>query len=307
MGLRIAFFGQAPFGKDVLVELADAGHTIAGVYVPPDGARPDPCAVEAAERGLPLIRHRRFRRAGAALPEIVAEYREIGADLNVLAFVTAILPVEIIDGPKHKSLCFHPSLLPRFRGGAALAWQIIEGEKESGVTVFQPDAGVDTGPIAVQRGGVVISDRHTAGTLYFQHLYALGVEALVEAVAAVADGSLKLTPQDESRATSHGLVGDAEARIDWSQSAAAIDRRIRGCDPQPGAHARWGDQGIRLFDGHLAEGQSDAAPGTVLGVEDGELRLAAPGGILAIGRVRIGDGPKQAAAEAGLPIGDRLT
>ena len=150
MGLRIAFFGQAPFGKDVLVELADAGHTLAGVYVPPDGARPDPCAAEAAERGLPLFRHRRFRRRGAAIPEIVAEYGAIGADLNVLAFVTAILPVEIIDGPKHKSLCFHPSLLPRFRGGAALAWQIIEGEKESGVTVFQPDAGVDTGPIILQ-------------------------------------------------------------------------------------------------------------------------------------------------------------
>ncbi len=173
--------------------------------------------------------------------------------------------------------------------------------------MFQPDAGVDTGPIAVQRGGVAISDRHTAGTLYFQHLYALGVEALVEAVAAVADGSLQLSPQDESRATSHGLVGDDDARIDWSHSAVAIDRLIRGCDPQPGAHARWGDQRVRLFDAYLATGRPDAAPGTVLGVEDGELRVAAPGGSLAVGRVRIGEGPKCVASEAGLSFGDRLT
>jgi methionyl-tRNA formyltransferase len=306
MGLRIAFFGQAPFGKDVLVALADAGHTIAGVFVPPDGARPDPCAAEAAERGFPLLRQKRFRRKGEAVAEIVAEYRSLGAELNVLAFVTAILPVEIIDGPVHKSLCFHPSLLPRFRGGAALAWQVIEGEAESGVTVFQPDAGVDTGPIAVQRGGVRVSERETAGSLYFQHLYGLGVEALVEAVAQVAEGRQQLVAQDEARATFQGLVGDDEARIDWSRDAAEIDRLIRGCDPQPGAHALCGDRQVRFFDGHRAAGVSDAPTGTVLGVEAGELIVAARGGRLAIGRVRVAAGPKQPAAEAGLVAGDRL-
>ena len=92
MPLRIALFGQAAFGKDVLVRLLEAGHEVVGVYVPPDEGRPDPLAAEAAARGLRLLRHKRFRRAGAALPELVAEHRALGAELNVLAFVTTILP-----------------------------------------------------------------------------------------------------------------------------------------------------------------------------------------------------------------------
>jgi methionyl-tRNA formyltransferase len=306
MSLRIAYFGQAPFGKDVLDRLVDAGHRIVAAYVPPDGARPDPTAARAAELGIPLLRYKRFRKQGQADPAILEEYRALDVELNVLAFVTAILPPEIVDGPAKKSLCFHPSLLPRFRGGAALAWQIIEGEKESGVTVFQPDAGVDTGPIVVQRGGVTIAQTHTAASLYFDHLYALGVDAMVDAVEAVAKGSATYQVQDESRATHQGLVDDEVARIDWSKDAAAIDRLVRGCDPQPGAWAILGDDPVRLHDGCLLPGGSDAAPGSVLGIEEERLVIAAQGGRLGIGRLRLGDGKKGPAAEAGIAEGARL-
>jgi methionyl-tRNA formyltransferase len=306
MSLRIAYFGQAPFGKDVLDRLVDAGHSIVAAYVPPDGARPDPTAARAAELGIPLLRHKRFRKQGQADPAILEEFRALDVELNVLAFVTAILPPEIVDGPEKKSLCFHPSLLPRFRGGAALAWQIIEGEKESGVTVFRPDAGVDTGPIVLQRGGVRIEPTHTAASLYFDHLYALGVDAMAEAVDAVANGTATYVPQDESRATHQGLVDDAVARIDWSQDAAAIDRLIRGCDPQPGAWATLGDVSVRLFGGCRLDGASDAASGSVLGVEDERLVIAAKGGCLGVARVKAGDGKKGPAAESGIVEGVRL-
>jgi methionyl-tRNA formyltransferase len=307
MRLRIALFGQAAFGKDVLLRLLEAGHEIVAVYVPPDEGRPDPLAAEAAARGLRLLRHRRFRRAGAALPELVAEHAAFGAELNVLAFVTAILPPEIVNAPKHRSLCFHPSLLPRFRGGSALVWQIIQGERESGVTVFEPDAGVDTGPIVVQKGGVAIADTDSAGSLYFEKLYPLGVEAIAEAVAAVAAGTARRIPQDESRASAQGLATDAIARLDWTREARELDRRIRGCDPQPGAFALLRGQPLRLFDGRLLPGPAAAAaPGTVLGLEQERLVLAARGGRLAVGRVRHGDGKKLAAAEAGLEAGLRL-
>lgn len=306
MGLRIAFFGQAAFGKDVLVKLAEEGHQIVGVYVPPEGGRPDPLALEASERGFPLFRHKRFRRKGEAIAERVDEHRELRADLNVLAFVTAILPPEIVDGPVHGSLCFHPSLLPRFRGGAALAWQLICGERESGVTIFRPDAGVDTGPIVVQRGGIEINSTHTAGTLYFEHLYGLGVDAMAEAVAAVAAGTAKYQPQDESLATSQGLVGDAEARVDWSCSAVEIDRLVRGCDPQPGAHAQLDDQLIRLYDAERVDRSCPEPAGTLLGFENGKLQVAARGGIVAVGRVRVGAGKKVPASDAGLEIGRQL-
>ena len=307
MPLRVALFGQAAFGKDVLDRLALAGHDIVAGYVPPERGRPDPMAERADELGVRLIRHKHFRRKGAAIPERVEEHAALGAELNVLAFVTAILPPEIVDGASYGSLCFHPSLLPRFRGGNALAWQIIEGERESGVTVFRPDEGVDTGPIVVQKGGVEISDTDTAGTLYFQKLYALGVDAMAEAVAKVAEGRAQPETQDEARATFQGLVDDEIARIDWSRDVVGLDRLIRGCDPQPGALAMRGDVPVRFFDGCRLPGDGDAAPGTVLGLEGGRLAIAARAGRLGIGRLRVGDGKKVPAPEAGLAEGDCLT
>lgn len=311
MGLRIALFGQAAFGKDVLDRLLEQGHEIVGVYTPPDEGRPDPLAEGARERGLPLLQHRFFRRRTKAgfepIPARLEEYRALGADLNMLAYVTAILPAEIVDGAPRRSLCFHPSLLPKFRGGAALAWQIMLGERESGVTVFQPDAGVDTGPIVVQKGGVAIAPDDTAASLYFRKLYPLGVDACAEAVAAVADGSATYTPQDESRASFQGLVGDAEARIDWGRPAAELDRQIRGCDPQPGAWAEQAGEPVRLYGGRLLPGGASGPPGTVLGLEEGRLVLAALGGRLAVEKLKVGAGRKLPAAEAGLTAGARLT
>jgi methionyl-tRNA formyltransferase len=213
VGLRIALFGQAAFGKDVLERLAAAGHEIVAVYAPPEGGRPDPLAQAAAERGLPLLRHARFRRKGAAIPERVAEHAALGVDLNVLAYVTAIVPPEIVDAPPRASLCFHPSLLPRYRGGSAVAWQIILGAQEAGVTVFRPDAGIDTGPIVVQKGGVAIGPEDTAGTLYYRTLYPLGVQACLDAVALVREGRAPRVPQDESRATHDPLCRDEHAAL----------------------------------------------------------------------------------------------
>jgi methionyl-tRNA formyltransferase len=166
---------------------------------------------------------------------------------------------------------------------------------------------VDTGPIVVQKGGVEIEAGDTAWSLYFQKLYPLGVEAVVEAAAAVDAGTAVYRPQDESRASFQGLVGEAEARLDWSREAVEIDRWIRGCDPQPGAWAERGGEPVRLFDGRLATGSGEAPPGTVLGLEEGRLLLAARGGQVSVGRVRLGAGPKQPAAEAGLEAGERLT
>lgn len=303
---RIAIFGQGPFGKDVMLRLLEAGHEIVAVYVPPDKGKPDALAAEAAARGLRLLRYARLRRQGEAISELVAEYRGFGAELNLMPFTTVILPPEFVDAPPLGSLCFHPSLLPRFRGGSAIAWQLILGERESGVTVFRPDAGVDTGAIVVQKGGVPIAATDTAASLYFDRLYPLGLEAIAEAVKAVDEGRAVLRPQDESRATFQGLVDDTVARIDWAQDAASIDRLIRGCDPQPGAHARHGEVSVRLFDARLLPGSAARTSGTILEREGDGLVIAAGGGRILIGRARLGDGKKVAAAQSGLVPGDRL-
>ncbi len=309
MSLRIALFGQAPFGREVAVRLAEAGHILAAVHVPPDArGRVDPLAAESLERDWPLYRHRAYRRKGVAMAERLDEYRGHGAELNVLAFTTAILPPEIVDSPRLGSLCFHPSLLPAFRGGNALAWQIIEGVRESGVTVFRPDAGVDTGPIVIQKGGVRIAPDATSASLYFDKLYPLGVEALVEAVTAVAEGTASFTPQAEAGASFQALVDDGVARIDWSRPGVEVDRRIRGCDPQPGAWAERSGETVRLFGCTLAESAHGAPAGTLLEIPaDGPAAVAAQGDtILRIARWRGPEGKKLSASEFGLSVGERL-
>ncbi len=306
MGVRVAIFGQGPFGKDVMERLIAAGHTPAAVYVPPL-SRPDPLADEADAQGIPVCRHKSFRRKGEPIAERLEEYQRLDVALNVLPFTTVILPEVIVDAPRLGSLCFHPSLLPKFRGGTAIPWQIILGERESGVSVFRPDAGVDTGPIVAQRGGVAIEPTDTAASLYFQKLYPLGLEVMDEAVARVVEGSADPTPQDESQASFQPRVDDEVARIDWSKPAEELDRLVRGCDPQPGAHARWRGETVRLFGARrLAATDREASPGQVVAIEDGRLVVAAHGGRLAFGKLRVAGGAKVPAAEAGVPVGDRL-
>jgi len=313
MGLKIALFGQAPFGRDVAIRLADAGHEIVGVHVPPDGfpgsGRRDVLAQEADERGWPLFRYKGYRRRGEVRPERLDEYLGLGAELNVLPFTTVLLPVEMVDAPRLGSLCFHPSLLPAYRGGNALAWQIIMGERESGVTVFRPDDGVDTGPIVLQQGGVPIHDTDNTASLYFDRLYPLGVDAMEQAVAAVEAGRAEFRVQDEAGASFQGLVDDAVARIDWGHEAVVVDRLIRGCDPQPGALASVGDTPVRLFGSKLEASGHAEPPGTILEVDaasEGLLVAAEGGSALRIAKLRLGEGKKAPAAQAGLKVGDRF-
>ena len=150
-------------------------------------------------------------------------------------------------------------------------------------------------------------DTDTAGTLYFERLYPLGVEAMVEAAGAVDRGDARYEPQDELRATHQGLVGDEDARIDWAADARRIDRLIRGCDPQPGAFAIRAGERVRMFGGRLEDSADAGAPGTIVAVDAERLVIAARGGRISVGRVRIGDGGKLPAAEAGLAPGERLT
>ncbi|MCE2391484.1 MAG: methionyl-tRNA formyltransferase [Proteobacteria bacterium] len=311
MGLKIALFGQAPVGVGCLEGLIEAGHEIVGVYAPPDGRRPDGLAERTEELGLPLFKRRYFRRrSGEAIAEALDGYRGLGAELNLLASVTALLPVEILDAPVHRSLCFHPSLLPRYRGGNAMQWQIIEGEAESGVSVFVPDDGVDTGPLVVQRGGVEIDPEDTTGSLFFGKLAPLGVEALLEAVEAIGSGRAVPAAQDESRATHQGLVDDEVARIDLMRPGEEIDRLVRGCDPQPGAYLLRRGEKIRLYDVSYSAQATREAPGTLLDGPPGALSIALRGGLLRVGRVRADAGKENSAdfvQRAGLKVGDGLS
>ena len=289
--MRVLLVGQAAFAEQVLRGLEAAGDGIAAVVCPPDaGSRPDPLKAAAVDRGIPVHQFRSLK-----VPEARSAFEAAAADLAVLAYVTQIVPEPLLAIPRLTSICFHPSLLPRYRGGSAIAWQLIRGETRTGVTVFWPDAGIDTGPILLQREAVIGPD-DTAGTLYYRTLFPLGVQVVLDAVALVRAGRAPRLPQDESRASHDPLCGDQHAAIDWTRPAAEVHNLIRGCDPQPGAHTTWRGDRVRLYEPHRLEERAGAAPGTVIAVGSEGLTVAAADGTIRCARVRNG-GQKAPAAE----------
>ncbi len=296
--MRILLVGQAAFAARVLEGLLGAGDTIAAVVCPPDrGPEPDPVKAAALARGIPVHQFASLRG-----PEARAAFAAADADLGVLAYVTQIVPEPLLKLPRHASICFHPSLLPRYRGGSAINWQLIRGETTTGVTVFWPDAGIDTGPILLQRTATAGPD-DTAGSLYYKTLFPLGVQAVLDAVALVRAGTAPRIPQDETQATYDPLCRDEHAEIVWDAPTTHVHNLIRGCDPQPGAHTRWHGVRLRLFDSRrAAAARGGAAPGTVLGVDAAGITVATADGAVTCARAR-GDGPKAAAAEVARALG----
>ena len=295
--MRILLVGQAAFAEEVLRGLEAAGDTIAAVVCPPDaGPKPDPVKGAALARGIPVHQFRSLKA-----PEAQHAFAEARADLGVLAYVTQIVPEPLLHIPRLTSICFHPSLLPRYRGGSAIAWQLIRGETESGVTVFWPDAGIDTGPIVLQRP-VPVGPDDTAGSLYYKALFPLGVRAVLDAVALIREGRAPRVPQDESRASYDPLCRDEHARIDWSRPAPEIHNLIRGCDPQPGAHTTWRGARLRLYEPRRVAAPAGATPGTVLAIGAEGLTVAARDGAVRCARAR-GGGAKAAAADVARAIG----
>ena len=295
--MRILLVGQAAFAEEVLRGLETAGDTIAAVVCPPDaGPKPDPVKAAGLARGISVHQFRSLKS-----PEARQAFEAADADLGLLAYVTQIVPEPLLHIPRRSSLCFHPSLLPRYRGGSAINWQLIRGETEGGVTVFWPDAGIDTGPVLLQRRAPIGADE-TAGTLYYKTLFPLGVQAVLDAVAMVRAGNAPRVPQDESAATYDPLCRDEHAAIDWSRPARVVHDLIRGCDPQPGAHSAWQGTPLRLYEPRRVDGAPQAAPGTVLAVGPDGLTVACGDGAVRCARARDG-GSKAAAAEVARTLG----
>ena len=222
------------------------------------------------------------------------EFEEYNADLAVLAYVTQIVPQNVFEVPRLGSICFHPSLLPKYRGGSAIPWQLIKGETETGVTMFWVDPGIDTGPILLQKRAVIEAD-DTAATLYFNKLFPVGVEVVLESVELIAAGKAPRQPQDEAQATYDPLCRDEHAVIDWSCDVRQLYNLIRGCDPNPGAFTLFKGEKLRLFDCRPIIGGAHTA-GVVEAIADGAVVIGATGGAIRAKRLR-GNGAKMAASE----------
>lgn len=302
--MRLALIGQAAFGEAVFRALRDAGENIVVVSsVTGTAERPDPLWVAATEAGIPCIATGSLKK-----PDPLEDYAATTPDLCVMAFVTHILPERVLTAPPLGTIQYHPSLLPRHRGISSMHWAIRQGETKTGLTIFWVDAGIDTGPVLLQREVEVAPD-DTVGSLYFDRLFQPGVDALVESVRLVREDAAPRIAQDESLATYDPPASDANSAIDWQRPAHEIYNLVRGSNPAPGAHAMVYATRVRIFDARLTVlNEWPAAPGTILASEDDRIDIALAGGILHAHRLqRIGGKKLRAgefAAEIGIVVGD---
>ncbi len=302
--MRIVVHGQEAFGKAVLEKLLERGENVVGVFCAPDkeGRPIDPLKEYALEKGLPL-----HQPASWKTPEAEELMRSFAPDLCVMAYVTLFVPQPVLDIPEKGTIQYHPSLLPLHRGPSSINWPIIIGRKETGLTIFWPDEGLDEGPVLLQKT-VEIGPDDTLGTLYFNQLFPIGVDAMVEAVDLVRDGKAPAIAQDHSKKTYESWCRKADAKIDWSKPVDEVYNLIRGTNPAPGAWTTFNGNEVKVFDSRKVEGGGH--PGRVIAVDGDSFTVAAEGGAVRIERVRPHDDKKISAgdfaAKAGLVEGIAL-
>jgi len=295
--MRIAIVGQQDFGRSVLEAFLARGDQVAAVFCAPEkeGARPDALRAAAQEKGLKLHQFKSLRA-----PQAAQAMKDAGADIGIMAFVLQFAPQELVNTPKCGTLQYHPSLLPKYRGPSSINWPISRGDKETGLSIFRPTDGLDEGAVILQKR-TPIGENDTLGNVYFERLFPMGVQAMLEAADLVVAGRHKETVQDESRASYEGWFREAEAKIHWASHVDMIHNLIRGSDPAPGAWTTLAGAKLQLFDSRKEIVRSFAAVkgkiGEVLGLEGGRLVIVAQGGRIHAGKAKLGDGKKIAAAE----------
>ncbi len=300
--MKIAIIGQQDFGKSTLDAFLARGDEVAGVFCAPEkeGAKPDPLRVLAQEKGL-----RTFQFPSLKTPEAVTAMRELNVEIGVMAFVLQFAPQEFVNIPKHGTVQFHPSLLPKYRGPSSINWPISRGETETGLTIFRPTDGLDEGAVILQKR-TPISNNDTMGSVYFDRLFQMGVAAMLEAADLVVSGKHTETIQDESKASYEGWFRAAEAKINWHNHVDNIHNLIRGCDPAPGAWTTLAGKKVQLFGSkkHLVRtfGAVKGKPGEITAIAD-SMFITAQGGQIEVAKLKHEDGKKLGATDFASQLG----
>jgi methionyl-tRNA formyltransferase len=283
--LRIILVGQGPFGEKTLEALIKKGEKVVGIFSPPDNRG------EAVKELAESSRISYYRPGKMNDPAVLHIFRQLRPDLAILAFVTDIIPDSLLAIPTIGTICYHPSLLPRHRGASGINWAIIQGDTRTGLTIFWVEKRIDRGSILLQKE-VEIGPDDTTGSLYFNTLFPMGIEAITKAVELIKEGKAPKIPQDESKATYEPPCDDRVASIDFKKPIRDIYNLIRGCDPQPGAYTAFKGKRVRFYDAKMELSESGKKPGEVLAIEPDRLIVAAKEGILKIGKLRVDKGDK---------------
>ena len=295
--MKIAIIGQQDFGKAVLEAFLARGDTVAAVFCAPEkeGARPDVLRTAAQERGIKVHQFKSLRA-----PEAIQAMKEADADIGIMAFVLQFAPQELVNIPRHGTIQYHPSLLPKFRGPSSINWPIIKGETETGLTIFRPSDGLDEGAVVLQKKTPISAD-DTLGTVYFDRLFPQGVSAMVEAADLVVAGKHKEVVQDESQASYEGWCRTAEGKIDWAKPIDQVYNLIRGCNPAPGAWTTHNGKKLQIFDVRKVVFRRFADVtgkiGEVTDISNQSFKVTAQGGVIEVLKARFEDGKKLAGGE----------
>jgi methionyl-tRNA formyltransferase len=302
--MRIIVNGQQAFGKAVLDALIERDEDVVGVYCPADkDGRVDPLTQAARGHNLPIYQPKSFKT-----DEAVAELKALKPDLGVMAFVTKFCPSNFLDVPTHGTIQYHPSLLPLHRGPSSINWPIIMGRKESGLSIFWPDDGLDEGPILLQKI-VEIGPDDTLGSIYFDKLFPMGVDAMLESVDLVRDGKAPKIDQDHSKKTYESWCKKENVEIDWNKPASEVYNLIRGANPSPAAWTTHDGKAVQIFDAAQSDDIS-GTPGEIVAISDDGVSVAANSGGVILKRVRYESRDKIPAADFisqnGLDLGAKL-
>ena len=286
--LRLVFMGTPDFAVPSLRVLVEGQDALVGVVTQPDqpagrGMALRPSAVKACalEHDIPV-----FQPAKLRPPEVVARLRDWQPDLLVIAAYGKLLPTSLLDLPPHGCINVHASLLPKYRGAAPIQWAIANGERQTGVTIMQVNQYLDAGDILLQKA-CPITETETGGSLH-DTLSVLGAEALDQALELLKHGRLVARPQDESQVTYAAAIKKEDGRIDWTQDALSIERRIRAFHPWPSAYTSLRGRLLKISAARVMPSTvSGVAPGTVVPSAPGQLLIATGQGVLALEEVQL--------------------
>jgi methionyl-tRNA formyltransferase len=295
--LKIIYAGTPEFAAVALQALIDSPHEVCAVYTQPD--RPagrgrkltaSPVKQLAGQHAIAVLQPESLKSA-----EVQAQLAAFGADVMVVAAYGLLLPPEVLAIPPLGCLNIHASLLPRWRGAAPIQRAIQAGDRETGITIMQMDAGLDTGPM-LYRVATPIAPTDTAGILH-DRLAAMGAEALLHALDGLLQGTLHGERQDDSQACRAPKLSKAEAEIDWQQPATRIARQVAAFNPWPVAQTRLGGQVLRIWLADVPEGGGSGRPGQVIATGKDGIEVACGEGVLRLLRLQLPGGKPLDAGE----------
>ena len=309
--MRIALIGSADFGKAALEAFLERGNEVVAVFCPPDNpksTKPEVLKEAAIAKGLAPLQF-----ASLKGPEAAQAMIDSRADICVMAYVLQFVPQELCKIPKHGTIQYHPSLLPKYRGPSAINWAIALGEEKTGLTIFRPSDGLDEGEVILQKE-VVIAPDDTLGKVYFDKLFPLGVKALLEAADLVVANQHQEVTQDESLANYEGWFGIDAAQIHWATHINQIYNLIRASNPAPGAWTKFGEQKVQIYDCHkhvvATFGAVKGKPGEITQITMNSFFVACHGGQIEVLKAKGAAGKvtgAELAKELNLEVGQFFT